>query len=251
VLLHGGAGSWTHWIRNIPAFAARFQVHALDLPGCGDSPDVASDLQPSEYTSIVAEAIACYPGFNKPLMIVGFSFGATVAAAVTAELGSAVSKLALLGPGGFGCPQGRALNLRKVPFGESETLVRECLAHNLREMMFFDPAAIDDATLNLQRENVVRARYDSRRVSLSDSLLRDLARIKPPVLVLWGENDNLAHPSVRDRARMCREHGQDLRVEIVPVAGHWVQYEAPDAVNEALVQFLDPSFSADVSEVSA
>jgi len=249
VLLHGGAGSWTHWIRNIPALAARFRVHAIDLPGCGDSPDVPADIGPSEYTALVADALAAYPGFQRPLMMVGFSFGAAVAAAVTVQLQADVSKLALLGPGGFGRPAGRALNLRKVPFGQDETLVRKALSHNLREMVFFDPDAIDDTTVCLHRDNVVRARFDSRRVSLSDSLLRDLARIERPVLVLWGESDNLAHPSVQDRARMCRAHGRDVRVEIVPAAGHWVQYEAPGAVNEVLVRFLDLSFSPIATEV--
>ena len=38
VLLHGGSGSWTHWLRNIaPLVAAGHQVLAPDLPGFGDS----------------------------------------------------------------------------------------------------------------------------------------------------------------------------------------------------------------------
>jgi 2-hydroxy-6-oxonona-2,4-dienedioate hydrolase len=242
VLLHGGAGSWTHWIRNIHALAARFRVHAIDLPGCGDSPDVPVDMEPSAYVALVADALGGFSGFQRPLMMVGFSFGAAVAAAVGAQLRGDVSKLALLGPGGFGRPVGRALNLRKVPFGADETLVRKALNHNLREMMLFNPDAIDDDTVSLHRDNVVRARFDSRRVSLSDSLLRDLAQIEAPVLVLWGEKDSLAHPSVHDRARRCRAQGRDVIVKIIPAAGHWVQYEAPSAVNEALVRFLDHSF---------
>ncbi len=38
VLLHGGAGSWTHWIRNIDALAADRTLWIPDLPGLGDSP---------------------------------------------------------------------------------------------------------------------------------------------------------------------------------------------------------------------
>ncbi|MDB5843914.1 MAG: hydrolase-like protein, partial [Polaromonas sp.] len=38
VLLHGGSGSWTHWIRNIPTLVAcSRQVWAPDLPGFADS----------------------------------------------------------------------------------------------------------------------------------------------------------------------------------------------------------------------
>ena len=37
VLFHGGAGSWRHWVRNIPVLAARYRVLVPDLPGLGDS----------------------------------------------------------------------------------------------------------------------------------------------------------------------------------------------------------------------
>ena len=40
IMFHGGTGSWTHWIRNIPALRDHFTVHAYDLPGNGDSPSV-------------------------------------------------------------------------------------------------------------------------------------------------------------------------------------------------------------------
>lgn len=241
VLLHGGAGSWTHWMRNIAALASRWQVHAIDLPGCGDSPDVPAGTTAAAYTALVIAALEGYPGFRRPLLLAGFSFGAAVAAAVAARPATAVARVALLGPGGFGQPVGRALNLRKVPFGEHEVAVRQALAHNLREMMLADADAIDDDTLALHRDNVVRARFDSRRVSLSDSMLRDLAQIQCPVLAVWGERDSLAYPSVDARARLCRTLGRDVTAEIVPTAGHWVQYEAPGAVNDALVRFFDPA----------
>ena len=37
VLVHGGHGSWLHWVRNIEALAAHHTVWAVDLPGFGDS----------------------------------------------------------------------------------------------------------------------------------------------------------------------------------------------------------------------
>ncbi|HEX6363079.1 MAG TPA: alpha/beta fold hydrolase, partial [Albitalea sp.] len=39
VMLHGGSGSWTHWVRNIaPLAAAGRRVLLPDMPGFGDSP---------------------------------------------------------------------------------------------------------------------------------------------------------------------------------------------------------------------
>ena len=37
VLCHGGAGSWTHWIKTIPALEGHVCIWAPDLPGLGDS----------------------------------------------------------------------------------------------------------------------------------------------------------------------------------------------------------------------
>ena len=36
-LLHGGYGSWTHWIRNVLPLSRVFTVAAPDLPGLGES----------------------------------------------------------------------------------------------------------------------------------------------------------------------------------------------------------------------
>ena len=37
VLVHGGTGSWRHWIRNIEYLARDFQIITPDIPGSGDS----------------------------------------------------------------------------------------------------------------------------------------------------------------------------------------------------------------------
>ena len=37
VLFHGGSGSWTHWIRNIPELSRHYELWVADIPGLGDS----------------------------------------------------------------------------------------------------------------------------------------------------------------------------------------------------------------------
>ena len=38
LLLHGGSGSWTHWVRNVvPLRDAGYRLLVPDLPGFGDS----------------------------------------------------------------------------------------------------------------------------------------------------------------------------------------------------------------------
>ena len=37
VLLHGGIGSWRHWVRTIGVFAPHYRIFAPDTPGLGES----------------------------------------------------------------------------------------------------------------------------------------------------------------------------------------------------------------------
>jgi pimeloyl-ACP methyl ester carboxylesterase len=62
-------------------------------------------------------------------------------------------------------------------------------------------------------------------------------RVEQPAIFLTGELDAVRSFMPADR---MRGWVTDLREEIVvPGAGHWVQQEAPDAVNAALLDFLD------------
>ena len=65
---------------------------------------------------------------------------------------------------------------------------------------------------------------------------RDLNRtIDVPTLIIWGEKDvalDLACLEGTDR------YVSDLRIERLPDASHWVQGDAPDAVNALLADFL-------------
>jgi len=51
VLLHGGTGSWLHWVRNIEDLSQDFMLLVPDLPGSGES---SSPPQPVSAESIAA-----------------------------------------------------------------------------------------------------------------------------------------------------------------------------------------------------
>jgi len=55
-LFHGGAGSWRHWIRTIPALVSAYRVLVPDLPGLGESdmPPITDDAD--AIATIVAAA---------------------------------------------------------------------------------------------------------------------------------------------------------------------------------------------------
>ena len=57
VLLHGGNGSWRHWVRQIQPFAATRCVIAADLPGLGES-DAESRRSASNDCDLVIQSKA-------------------------------------------------------------------------------------------------------------------------------------------------------------------------------------------------
>jgi pimeloyl-ACP methyl ester carboxylesterase len=64
---------------------------------------------------------------------------------------------------------------------------------------------------------------------------RGFPAIETPTLLLWGRADPILVPSVLDGAD---EYLKDMTLRFIPDAGHWVQQEAPEIVNEMLAAWL-------------
>jgi pimeloyl-ACP methyl ester carboxylesterase len=60
-------------------------------------------------------------------------------------------------------------------------------------------------------------------------------RVDVPTLLLWGEQDFALDAELTEGVD---EWVPDLRVERIPDASHWVQADAPERVNQALLSFL-------------
>jgi 2-hydroxy-6-oxonona-2,4-dienedioate hydrolase len=238
LLFHGGGGSWTHWIRNIPALGERFTVHAADLPGFGDADSVPADIPTEQYVDRVCAAVQEVAA-GSPVRLAGFSFGGVNAALVAARRPELVSRLALLAPGGLGKVSNAGERFRKTPPDSApEDAKREVLRHNLQVMMVAHPESIDEATVDIQRDNVARTRFNSRRFTGSTLTRDNLWKVRAPTLGIFGALDNLSYPSVYARINPCRSIKPDMRIEVIPDTGHWVQYEAADAVNRLLIEFF-------------
>jgi pimeloyl-ACP methyl ester carboxylesterase len=110
-------------------------------------------------------------------------------------------------------------------------------AANLGQWMLTRSPPADDPVIAGQLDDIDRTRFDSRRISLSTTMLQDLSALKLPLLLIWGAQDKLAHPTPQSRAASCRDVQPDAQIEILEGAGHWVQYEQAGAVNQLMLNF--------------
>jgi pimeloyl-ACP methyl ester carboxylesterase len=236
VLLHGGSGSWRHWVRNVAPLAAHRMVVCPDLPGLGESamPPPAGD--PGGVAAVVRAGIGQVLGAGTRYDLCGFSFGALLSGHVAAQAGPELRSVTLVGAGALGLKRQvtELVKVRSVE-GEARTAAHR---HNLAALMFADPAQIDPLSLVVQEWNTQRARFKSRGFAGSTSLRDAIARASAPVALLYGERDAIAWPEVELRFAALRDVQPEAWTGIIPGAGHWVAYEAADTFNAMLLDML-------------
>lgn len=238
ILIHGGVGSSNHWVRNIAPLSAHFSVFAFDMPGFGKSPSVPRDIGRDDYLRLCVDGIAAVVPSDEPLRLVGFSFGGVVGAHVAAELGDRMAKVSLMAPGGIKSVREREPDYERMPPRDAPDEERRAvIRRNLLRLMLHYPESADDAAVDLQAENIRNTRFPSIRVSRGEYLLDDLRRIRCPLQMVLAELDTKIYPSIDDRIAYMRQ-AADFRVDIVPDAGHWMQFERADATNRVLLDFL-------------
>jgi len=236
VLFHGGMGSWNHWTRNFDALASRFTVHAVDLPGYGDSPRIAKSTPEDRYLDVVIEGLQPIVG-AQAFSLVGFSFGGVTAAMTAARLGARVRKLSLIGVGGFGPI--KKLELRPIPPESAGAAARrEVFRYNLGVLMLAQPSSVTEESIDFYDANFRRTRFDGREFSRSMSVHDTLSRIEAEVQIIYGEHDPLVRGAMQQRIDTVHAVRPDARFDVVAGSGHWAQYEAAERVNRLLLEFL-------------
>ena len=121
VLLHGGSGSWTHWLRNIDALVARGRrVYAADLPGFGDSAAPARGTDADALTEPVEHGLQRLLG-DTACDLVAFSFGGMVAGFIAAQFPARAHRLVLVGAPGLGVASRNTVTLTAWRHLESAT----------------------------------------------------------------------------------------------------------------------------------
>jgi pimeloyl-ACP methyl ester carboxylesterase len=262
VFLHGFGMSARVWDPFAQALAPHFRVLALDARGHGDSDhDPRFRYSHAAVTRDLECAVEAL-GLER-LGLVGHSMGGYASIRYAARHPERVERLVLVDAGpdlrleaprpkrrasrtpsksGFESPSAYAAALGVVyPRAQADTL-RALAPHWLRrrpdgryepkmDPAFLRPKSARDPEERRAFDRQAWAREESER------LWRYLARVTCPVLVVRGEDSQVL--SAGTAARMVDEVLRDGRAVEIPGAGHAVMLDAPEALVDALLAFLD------------
>ena len=233
VLLHGGSGSWTHWLRNVEHFAEHREVWALDIPGFGDSSLPAGVTDADGLVPYLADILK-HSFHGQAVDVLGFSFGGMTAGLVAAEYPALIRQLILVGAPGLGL-FGKELPMRGMTPNMDKAAQRDVHRHNLNTMMFVHPESVTEEVIDLQEANVARDRLRRRRIARTHVLAQAQTRWTCPVHGVWAASDALYKDNLMQVPQVL---SRLTTFSVVPNAGHWVMFENPQAFHAAVDPLL-------------
>lgn len=245
VLIHGGFGSWTHWLKSIPVLAEHRRVIAVDMPGFGDSDDPVSDDLLEAIPAALCAGLRSLLGSSRSFDLVAFSFGTVMAGQVAARIGDCmalprIDHFIVVAPAGLGIAMAEFTSLKRRGPDMTAEEIMAMHRYNLGIMMFARPELIDDLAVQIQFRNVARSRAWGRPYSRSDALVAAFSAVTARrVAAIWGTEDAYMRRNSPAYEPAVQRLRPDMRIEKVADAGHWVQYEAADAFNAVLQRLLN------------
>ena len=238
MLVHGGHGAWSHWIRNIPVLARHRRLLVPDLPGHGDSAMPPEPVTGHGIAAILADGLLRLVPDGTRCDVAGFSFGGIMSGCVAAQLGDRIRNLVICGSNGLGLPRGRIGGFRHWRGVDDPAALAEAHRTNLAILMFADATKIDDLAVHIQSVNTPKARVKSRLIAVTDILAQALPKVAARLTGIWGERDAYAEAYMEERRSLFRSIQPDCGFHVIPGAGHWAPYEASERFNATLLGVL-------------
>jgi len=259
LLIHGWSSSWYAMSPLLGLVSQRFRAISIDLPGYGKSPPLPNRTTIPAYADLLADLIEEVT--DGPVVLVGHSMGGMTSLTLALRYPALIERMVLIDPTISG-HLSRTINLMISPITLLERFGLGSLIVSAAERMFVGitdrlmrPVSFAERT-GITEEDYKRLRTDARRpgqgraraecfLAMRENDLRGrLHQVEAPSLVLWGAEDNTV--PLRDAGVVADEWPEaDLR--IIPKAGHWPHFEAPDITRRQIASFLGlPLFSDDL-----
>jgi epoxide hydrolase 4 len=257
VLLHGFPEFWYSWRSQLEALSGRFTVVAPDLRGynLSDKPANIADYRLDKIIDDITGLIR-HLGFEQAA-IVGHDWGAVVAWRLAYQHPEYVWRLAAMQ---VPPPEVWRKNMSFKQFLASWymlffqipvlpellmkindfALLERTMKSSAAQGWVFTNEVIEQYKKSWREDNALTAMVNYYRANLplvpKDKSETTYEKIKAPTLFIYGERDTAILPATVKNVQDAIE-AKFVEVRIFN-AGHWVQQEAADEVNDALLEFF-------------
>ena len=202
IFLHGNNGSIEDFYQQIPFFAKHYRVIVLDTRGQGRSTDLTKT--PYTYEVFSNDLFKVIQKLNlKKVNLVGWSDGGNTALIFNAQHPELINKIVTIGA---------VLN----PNGVKDELIEN----------FKNLANKPSENTNLR---LIELMLNEPNITKSE-----LNEIQNPVLVIAGEKDEVKEEHTKE----IQQNIKNAELLIIPNSTHYVPFEQPKVLNEAILKFL-------------
>ncbi|MCD6078738.1 MAG: beta-ketoadipate enol-lactone hydrolase (3-oxoadipate enol-lactonase)-like protein, partial [Ramlibacter sp.] len=238
LMLHGIGGGHLSFAPQVETLAvAGYRAVAWDMPGYGHS----APIEPYTFKGLAQSCVQLIESLqSKSVILVGHSMGGMVAQEVVARRPDLVSRLVLCGTSpAFGKPDGdwqrEFISQRTAPLDAGKSMAD--LAETLVPQMVGPGSLPEGVRLATHCMGMVPAATYRRALECIVTFDRraNLANINVPTLLIAGEHDRNAPPSVLKK--MAETIPRSTFIEMKGI-GHLQNLEAPDEFDGMLLNFL-------------
>jgi len=233
LLIHGAGMSARSWALQLRGLSANLQVLALDLPGHGASDPIA---EASVERYVDATHVLLHALDTGPVFVAGHSLGGSVALALAARQPELVKGLVLIS------------SCAKIPrnSGTFQTLLGS-LPLPFRRMIFSSTARSFLFALGATNSAIQMALRDLRNCR-PETIKKDMAAaeamnledvapsLRTPTLILCGTSDIVTPLRLSER---LADLIPGARLHVIDQAGHMLPLEAPEHVNQEILEFVE------------
>lgn len=255
LMLHGFPEFWYSWRYQIPAFADDYQVVALDLRGYNDSdkPKAQSAYVMDEFIKDI-EGVITGLGYDK-CVLVGHDWGGAIAWNFAYSRPHMVEKLIVLNiphpakmAEGLRTPQQLLrswymffFQLPEVPEALIQAADYQFLERALQQIPVnknvFTQADIEAYKNAASKRGALTAMLNYyRNITHQRMLSSDWSILEVPTLLIWGEGDVALG---KELTYNTQAYVRNLQIKYIANAGHLVQQEQPQLVNQYMREFLE------------
>jgi pimeloyl-ACP methyl ester carboxylesterase len=235
ILLHGITDSWFSWSEILPRLSPDYHVFALDQRGHGDSDRPESGYAVSDFA---ADVLAFMDAAGLPAATVaGHSMGSFIAQRVASIAPQRIERLVLVGSSAIRTPSLDELHesAQSLTDPVPAELVREFQSSTIARPVaeaFFNRVVAESLKGSARTWQAVTMGW------LAEVRWADLARVRMPTLIVWGDQDVLFSRADQDVLLAALPHA---RLVVYEGTGHTPQWEEPQRFARDLEAFLRTS----------